>query len=545
MMKRIYLMMLSVLFFGTTFAQNYNVTFQVDLGSATPNANGIHVAGDFQNPVWTPDGTQMTQVGTSSIYEVTVSLAAGNYEFKFLNGDAWGDDETPPTECAVSTSNSNRWVSVWSDTTLPAVLFGECAPAGMNSIMMMVDMSQEATINDTVSVAGNFQGWSPGATIMTDFAGDSVYRTMAYVMSGDTVQYKYINGAAWGADESVPGACANSGGNREVIASSNLIAGPVCFASCGPCFVPDTFNVTIQVDLQNVCDTIDYVDIAGPLNGWAGGDTLTYNASTGYYEGTFYMPAPSFKYKARYFTASGSGANWEGGGDKEPTFSSDTTLPARCFGSDNYGPCTPKPAPADITFRVDFAQSGITPAAEIYLIADFTQWQTNAILMTPMTTNPGVYETVVQDLCPAELFFKFVNGDVSITSNEEGDKLDSCGVPSGTGSFNRYFLRPDANPHTLQFIFDSCQAIFIGLDENDLAEEVKISPNPFSTSATIELGDDNYDVTIMDITGRIVRQMTGATGNVVIERGNMKAGIYMMTVVNTKGEARTSKFVVE
>ncbi len=535
--------MLAVFFFGATFAQNHNLTFQVDLGSATPSTNGVHVAGSFQNPAWTPNGTQMTQVGTSSIYSVTVQVPAGNYEFKFLNGNAWGDDESIPNECNVGGGNGNRWVSVWSDTTLPAVEFGDCAPAGMNSIMFMVDMSLQTSVDDTVSVAGSFQGWSPGTTIMADWNGDSVYRALGYVMDGDTVAFKYLNGAAWGTDESVPGACAVNN-NRQVIASSNMIAGPVCFAACGPCSVPDTFDVTIQVDLQNLCDTVTAVDIAGPFNGWAGGDTLTLNTTTGLYETTLRFPGPSFKYKARYFTANG-GPNWEGGADKEPMISSDTTLPARCFGADVYGPCSPKPAPADITFRVDFTQAAVSPATEIYLIGDFTQWQTNAIQMTPMASNPGVYEAVVTNYCPAEIFYKFVNGDVNTPSNEEGAGLATCGVPSGTGSYNRYFLRPDANPHTLQFVFDSCMAINIGIDENDLAKEVKISPNPFSTSATIELGDDNYSVTIMDITGRIVRQMNGVTGNVVVERGNMKAGIYMMTVVNDKGEARTSKFVVE
>lgn len=543
-MKKVYLSMLAVFFFGATFAQNYNLTFRVDLGSATPSSNGVHVAGSFQNPVWSPGATSMTQVGSSSIYSVTVQVPAGNYEFKFLNGNAWGDDEGIPAECNVGNGNGNRWVTVWSDTTLPAVEFGDCAPAGMNSIMFMVDMSQETAVSDTVSVAGDFQGWSPGTTIMADWFGDSIYRALAYVMDGDTVAFKYINGAAWGSDESVPGACA-VGGNRQAIASSNIIAGPVCYAQCGPCFVPDTFNVTIQVDLSNLCDTIDYVDIAGPFNGWGGGDTLTYNSVTGLYETTLRFPGPSFKYKARYFTPGNTTANWEGGADKEPLISSDTTLPARCFGADVYGACNPKPAPADITFRVDFTQATVSPATEIYLIGDFTQWQTNAIQMTPMTSNPGVYEAVVPNFCPAEIFYKFVNGDVNTPGNEEGAGLANCGVPSGTGSYNRYFLRPDANPHTLQFVFDSCQAIFIGVDENQLAEEVKVNPNPFTTSATIELGDGNYNVMIMDVTGRIVRTMNGVNGNVIIERGNMKAGIYMMTVTNDKGYARTSKFVVE
>ena len=47
-MKRIYVSMLAVFFFGATFAQNYNLTFQVDLGSATPSGNGVHVAGSFR-----------------------------------------------------------------------------------------------------------------------------------------------------------------------------------------------------------------------------------------------------------------------------------------------------------------------------------------------------------------------------------------------------------------------------------------------------------------------------------------------------------------
>lgn len=411
----------------------------------------------------------------------------------------------------------------------------------------MVDMSQEATVNDTISVAGGFQnpGWTPGLTMMADITSDSIYRTMAYVPNTTTaIEYKFLNGATWGTDESVPGACAVNG-NRGINPTGNMIAGPDCFNQCGPCFVPDTFNVTIQVDLRNICDTIDYVDIAGPFNGWSGGDTLTLNTATGLHETTLRFPGPSFKYKARYFTANG-GPNWEGGADKEPMISSDTTLPARCFGSDVYGACNPKPAPADITFRVDFAQSNYTPSTKVWLIADFTQWQTNAIEMTPLTAYPGVYETVVTDFCPAEMNYKFINGaDVNNPVNEEGMGIANCGVPSGTGSYNRYFLRPDANPHTFQFIFDSCATINIGIDENDLNKSISVVPNPFAETATVALGEGQYNITIMDVAGRLVRTLNGVTGTVQIERGTMKAGIYLMTVSNEKGATRTTKFVVE
>jgi len=539
-MKKFYVSMLAILFMGSTFA--HNLTFKVDLGTATPSANGVHVAGSFQNPAWTPGATAMTQVGTSSIYQVTVTVPTGNYEFKFLNGNAWGDDETPGANCSIGGGNGNRWVSVWSDTTLPAVMYGGCAPNGMNSIMLMVDMSTQSSVNDTISAAGSFQGWSPGATIMADWFNDSIYRAIAYVPAGDTISYKFLNGAAWGTDESVPGACA-VGGNRQAIANGDIIAGPYCFSQCVSCFIPDTFDVTIRVDLQNVCASVDSVDIAGPLNGWAGGDMMT-DMGNGIWEITVRQPEPSFKYKARYFADGSSSPNWEGGGDKEPVFSSDTILPVRCFGADVYGACVPKPTPATITFRVDFANASVTPASTIYLIGDFTQWQTNAIALTASTANPGVYETVVPNFCPAEIFYKFVNGDVNLPANEENPGIASCGVPSGNGGFNRYFLRPDGNDYTLQFIFDSCQALFIGVDENML-NQVVVSPNPMSTYATMDLGEGNYAIRILDITGRVIREIESATGVVTIDRANMTSGIYFLTVTGEKGETRTSKFIVE
>ena len=535
-MKKVYFSMLAVFAMATAFAQ-INVTFQVDMAGQTVGS-GVYVAGDFNS--WNSTANALTQVGATSIYSGVVSMPAGKHEFKFVNGSSW---ENVPNECAVGNGNGNRWVGVRSAVTTAAVQFGQCAPVGQNSIQLMVDMSQLTSLDDTISVAGSFQGWSPGSTIMTDVAGDSIYRSLAYVPAGDTIQFKYINGTTWAQNETVPGACA-VGGNREVIATGNIIAGPVCFNMCGPCFVPDTFDVTIRVDLSTLCANVDSVDIAGPLNGWAGGDMMT-DMGNGIWEITVRQPAPSFKFKARYFGDGSSSPNWEGGGDKEPVFSSDTTLPLRCFGADVYGACAPKPAPADITFRVDFAQSNYSPATDIYLIGDFTGYQTNAIKLDPTPGHPGVYETTVVGFCPAAMNFKFVNGDLTVTANEENPGIDSCGVPNGVGGYNRFFQRPDANPHTLQFIFDSCQTIFIGVDENLLSQTVNITPNPFSTTAVVDLGDDTYTMTIMDVTGRIVRQVNGATGNVVIDREGMKAGIYFMNAVNSKGQARTAKFVVE
>ena len=57
-MKKFYALA-AALFLGMgAFAQTtYSVTFQVDMGSATINSNGVHVAGSFQS--WSPSTTSI------------------------------------------------------------------------------------------------------------------------------------------------------------------------------------------------------------------------------------------------------------------------------------------------------------------------------------------------------------------------------------------------------------------------------------------------------------------------------------------------------
>jgi hypothetical protein len=66
----------------------------------------------------------MTHVGWG-IYEATVNLDANAYyEYKFVNGNAWGMDETVPAECAVG---FNRTLTTGtSDSNLDVVCFASC-----------------------------------------------------------------------------------------------------------------------------------------------------------------------------------------------------------------------------------------------------------------------------------------------------------------------------------------------------------------------------------------------------------------------------------
>jgi len=98
------------------------VTFRVDLQFQEISPLGVHLAGSFQG--WNPGATQMTNL-FDDVYAVTITLQSGTFhEFKFVNGNDWGMDESVPGECA---SNNNRFITVPEiNTTLDAVCFNYC-----------------------------------------------------------------------------------------------------------------------------------------------------------------------------------------------------------------------------------------------------------------------------------------------------------------------------------------------------------------------------------------------------------------------------------
>jgi len=558
-MKKIYTLAMAMLIVSSAWAQS-SLTFQVDMSGQTVSANGVHIAGDFQAAAgaagnWDPAATALTQVGTSTIYSATVNIPDGVYQFKFLNGNAWGDDEGVPAASQVSAGlgfdngNSNRWVRLEGTETTAAVLFAGAAPAGHSAVSLVLDMSLEATIDTVVSIAGSFQGWSPGSTQLYDVLADSMYRFIAYIPTTDTINFKYVNGSAWGNDEGVPSACAVAS-NRQLIISGDTVFGPTCFGQCGPCFVPDTFNVTVQVDLSNsTCNNfdpaVDSVDIAGPFNGWGGGDFLSDPDGDMIYEGTFYVPSPEFTYKARLIQA--GNPSWEPGGNNVITFSSDTVAATRCFGIATAGPCGPQPDPSDITFQVDMS-NGPASFVKVFLIGNFTdpQWQGGAIELTASATQPGVFETTVLQICSGRIAFKYMIEDGTGTKVEEGflaASVTTCLEPSGTGDFNRFYQRPDDQPRVITAPWQDC-ASSIGLNEN-LSAAINIYPNPSNGITNIELPDGKHEVRIYNLTGSVIATFSNVEDSVQWNAGDLTAGIYVVSVSNELGFTATQKVVLK
>jgi len=532
-----------------------SVTFQVDMNNETVSGDGVHVAGNWQMAAgfdgdWDPSLSELTDDDADGIYTLTVDLPAGDYQYKYINGNAWGSDENAiPSQVA---SGGNRFFAItdWHATDgldLPAVQFNQAGPAGTIAVRLVVSMANETVSEMGVHVAGpdSLIGveWTPeyGTTSNT---GPDEYAFVAYVDEPGDYQYKFINGNTWlDPNESVPDDCGTTG-NRIVEVGSDPIATPAyCYNACEPCSEP---NVTLTVDLTNE-DVDNGGFVAGDFNGWGGvamednGDG-TYTSMLSLAPGTY-----SFKFQ--------NGLNgWEDfsgpcivGGNRQIVVEEGVPLTyVSCF-SQCTEECVANPDPADITFQVDMNNETVAPEG-VFLIAAFAGWQGGAIEMLD-GDGDGVYEATAEVSGPADMLYKFVNGDVSMPENEEfqgNTEQLSCNVPSGQElGWNRIHTR-SGEPETLGFVFNTCDVLSV--NELELGRTA-LFPNPSNGTTYLEVENPNgftLRMNIVDITGKLVREnvILNDTRN-AINTSNLNAGMYFLNVVNQSNETAVFKLLVQ
>jgi endoglucanase len=111
------------------------------------------------------------------------------------------------------------------------------------------------------------------------------------------------------------------------------------------------------------------------------------------------------------------------------------------------------------------------------------------------------------------------------------------------------------------FLDNSCFITSVP-EENDFENAVRIFPNPFSTSATVQIYDLRstiYDLILFDLTGREVLNLKPQTSNAdalgqhqdinrldfKLEKGALQSGIYFFKVTGSKGILGYGKVVIE
>lgn len=563
------------------------VAFLVDMTGQTVSPNGVHVAGNFQG--WNPSTSVLLPVpGKTGFYGNVFDINAGQViEFKAINGGAnqndWGGAEAVPAisqkgSAANGQTNDNRWMyidSTKNDTTLISVKFSSAAPEGKIALRFAVDLQKETAISaNGVYIAGNFQGsngasgdWKPNETKMTNLYSDKnkVFEYIAYVGNTDGVEWKYLNGNDWPFNESVPSSCQKGGGNQNRFfqaASTSTAIAKVCFGSCTACPsapIP-TYSYMFMVDMSNSnCDGgFDSVTVAGAgakLTGFGAGLKMNQVGISKVYALTV-ADLDSGEVNFKYRFHKNGNTNWEGGDNRILPLTKNDTTKITCFGSRVVGNCPSKPAPSKVTFIVDFTSpTAPPPASKIYLIGDFTkpQWQTGAVELTQIAGKPGVYSVTIDSICPGKISYKFMNGDVTVKTNEESypDSLSrGCVEPNGVGGFNRTFVRTEATPVTISYQFNGCKVGFIpGTNVSEvLANNVKLYPNPTNDYSVLAFSDNaaSHNVNILDLAGKVVRTYNNyELATLKIERNELKAGVYFVNVVNSNNQTATVKLMIQ
>ena len=252
-----------------------DVTFRVDMsqqtGFTTPEVNGT-----FNG--WCGSCNAMTDVNSDNIWETTLSIAPGSYEFKF-SADAWGSQEslTPGTTCTVTNSGfTNRTLTVGATpVVMDVVCWGSCTACALTptpkNVTFQVDMSQQTGFT-TPEVNGTFNGWCGSCNSMSDANGDNIWDVTLSINPG-TYEFKFSNDAWAGQESLISGSSCtvtNSGfTNRTITVANDTVLPAVCWASCGSCTV--TSNVTFSVDMQNYTGAaFTGVFLNGTFNNWCG-----------------------------------------------------------------------------------------------------------------------------------------------------------------------------------------------------------------------------------------------------------------------------------
>lgn len=595
-MKKLYAIVLAGCCVGSAFGQA-QVTLSVDMNGQTVSPLGVHVAGNFQG--WNPSGTPMSDADGDGVYtvEITTDVPA-HIEFKFLNGNDWPFVEDVPNICQVELfGNDNRYLDVaeGDQSASYEVCYGSCAACGMTAVLFRVDMSLEAAVSPNgVHVAGEFQGWDPAGTPLSDADGDGIWTLFsvfdATAINGN-LEYKYVNGNAWtNPNENLSGDCSDGTGNRVlVLDGANLLTGVPgtnaahCYNSCGSCVAPT--QVTFRVDMSTQAAVAENgVHVAGTFQGWNPGATaLNDDDGDGVWEVTLGLQQGPIQFK--FVNGNDWGGNGAGNVDNE-------SINGACAaaGSDNrfleigadaieyvvcYNSCDPtcvaNPDPADITFRVDMSNESVA-ASGVWVMGGFTspQWQAGAIQMTD-DDGDGTYETTYTVDGGAEVVFKFVNGDPTVGTNgtdffEESGIYDItdpvtgepvttnfqeqlCGVPNPFGAFNRLHVRSGVAEVLYDVCYNSCAncAGVIGIDEAGALDGIQLFPNPTSGRLTLAFAGalDAGMVRVVDLAGRLAVEknlVAGSLQSLELDLSGLTSGLYLVEVVS--GGARWTGRVV-
>jgi hypothetical protein len=499
-------------------------------------------------------------VAATATHIDTVALPVnGTYEFRIT--DSYGDGLTDGTNtgtylaqvlCAYgpklidqgsgalpndpggSTANVASWDSATFDM--------DCRQPATYKVF--VNMSQQTVSTNGVHIAGNFQGWNPASTAMTDANGDGIYEYTINTFVGEKIEYKFINGNAWGSDETVPLSCRynNSWNRGDSIANVSDSADVVCFALCYNCA-----GVTFQVDMNQVSQSFTTPEVNGLWNNWCGNcNPLTDADGDGIW--TTKLPlavgtTQEYKFSADNWTIQEQNNPAAPCTNGNATYTNrvlvipatDTVLNVVCWSQ-----CTA--CDVDVTLKVNMAwekANNAISANGVHVAGDFQGWSPSA---TPMTDadNDGIYEVTINVPANSSIQYKFINGNAWGAD----ESVPSACVVTGTLNRGATFAYGDSTLNPV--CFGKCTDCMASIDE--ALQNVSLFPNPNRGQFQLARMDasTNVEVSILDLQGKVltVAKWNEGEESLSVDLANFANGVYMVRLTSEEG-SRTLRVSVQ
>ena len=376
---------------------------------------------------------------------------------------------------------------------------------GQTEVTLSVDMNGQTVSPDGVHVAGNFQGWNPIATSMTDDDGDGVYQ---YTFSTDTAahyEFKFLNGNEWASEEDVPNICQVElfgNGNRYLdVAEGDLSASyEVCYGSCAACGMT---AVLFRVDMSLEAGiSPNGVHVAGDFQGevWDPAGTPMDDADgDGIWTRFIVFDASAITGDLGYKYVNGnawtnpnenlSGDCSDGTGNRVLVLDGANLLTgvpgtnaAHCYNS--CGSCV---APTQVTFRVDMTTQAAVSENGVHIAGTFQGWNPGGTALTD-DDGDGVWE-VTLGLQQGPIQFKFVNGNAwggEGAGNVDNESIN--GACAAAGSDNR-FLEIGADAIEYVVCYNSCDPTCVANpDPADITFRVDMSNESVAASGVWVMG---------------------------------------------------------
>ncbi len=417
---------------GTLTAQTSNsvITFSVDMSvqiaAATfnPATDTVWVQGTFNN--WSPL-IQLTQVGSTTVYTNTATdtleANGGVTRYQYVI-----DQNTYEVAADFNLRAAVLPATSGASLVLPTPFFDDAGSPITNNVTFQVDLSQQIALTNftpgtsVIEVQGNFNGWTSGASVLTN--DPTILRTNQFGLVTSNVYTGIFSSAAStnaamdykfviqpGHYEGVSAAHGDNGGNRFYVESVPLTL-PVVDYSDQP-FSP-LAQVTFNVDMSAVLISDPSfnpatVVIDGDFNSWAADVACTNNpsnvngANTNLYSATITIgEGAAVNYQFRYQDSNGTvydhpASNPGGNRFYQVPASSTVNVPTVFFNDVNVSDLLNVDTTVLFSVNMTNAQSFTTgtpfnPSSDsVYINGDFLgwlNWDPISLSADIMTNNP-------------------------------------------------------------------------------------------------------------------------------------------------------------